>query len=336
MPLGRWLSKSPPGVISAWFWAIVALGLAVAMAWLPIARIFDASDPEGDELQCRSQYQQAYAKLNAAAEPKDQAPTKAKEDADAEKAARDYCIQRRAAIAGERQADTAKGAALISFFALAAAIAAAIFAGRAAKLTADAAKASEDALVVSQRPWLSVVPRLGNTGLQFHVRPELRVTILLALRNNGRSPADNIQIFAKFCPLRADARAAFAALRADAKAGKETAIPLRYKPIFPEDTEIYPLPIILRSVDIVRDLPRIGVNNGHRWIEPAIVGCILYKSPFAPQKVHDSGFIAALVDGTDPRVGRPFDVSQQGHLLAGEIPAWQLRLENVFFPSSLS
>jgi hypothetical protein len=318
-------------------WA-VALVLALIISSDLIAYVVASRDLEGREIECRRQQIQEYAQRQTATGKK-QPPAPPNSSRDSEKIARDYCIQRRSAEVADDQAKISRWTGLIGFLAFAIAIVGTVAAGIAAKGTwdtarhaAEAASATEHALLVSRRPWLSVEPRLGIGGLQFHRGRELRLLLDLELWNNGRSPADDIQVFAKFCPLSADAKAALVNLRAAAKSGNASAIPLLYKPIFPQNMDIYPLPIYLRSEDIAAALPRL---NG-RWTDPAVVGCVLYKSPFAPAVVHDTCFIVELSDGRDPSAGRPFEVSDEGFLIAGEIPAGELRLHQVYFSGALS
>lgn len=116
-------------VLAGW---VVAVVLAVVFSWDPTTRMLARYDGEYSEEQCRSQYQKDNADKEAAAVAKNQKPPQGKEQADPEKAAREYCVQRRAAIAGERQGDIALGAAFVSFFALAAAVGAVMAAGFAA------------------------------------------------------------------------------------------------------------------------------------------------------------------------------------------------------------
>jgi hypothetical protein len=148
----------------------------------------------------------------------------------------------------------------------------------ASRHAADAAVASDRALIVSQRPWLSVEPRLGEHGFQFHVGRELRFILDLQLWNNGRSPADDIKIFARFCPISADATAAFQELRTAARAGTTTAAPLLYIPLFPQDMQIYPLPIYMRSADNLRELPKTNLFDRNHLIDPAVVGLAAHRA----------------------------------------------------------
>jgi hypothetical protein len=129
MALDNRRSSTPPGVIAAWFWFAAASLFAVAMAWEPTARILAAHDFEVDEKECRRQHEQEFAKPKTAV-GEIQLKRSAKDDAEAKKAARDYCVQRRAAIAGERQGEIAKWAAIVGIVTLLAAGAAAIAALR--------------------------------------------------------------------------------------------------------------------------------------------------------------------------------------------------------------
>jgi hypothetical protein len=204
MSHGNWLSNIPAGVIAAWFWFAVACGFAVAIAWGPTARMLAAYDFEADERQCRSQYQEhdsQFAKRRATA-TENQTPSAPKEDTDPEKNARDYCVQRRSAIAGERQGDIAKLAAIVSFLALAAAFAAVIFARNAAEATRDTAEhaaASVDTLVTSERAILHIIVNsqnlqalIGNLVAGSHNEAEIRpgqLIVKYCFKNYGRTPA---------------------------------------------------------------------------------------------------------------------------------------------------
>src|SRR5436190_22433203 len=95
-----------------------------------------AHDFEADEIQCRSQYQQEHAKRQTAV-AEEKTPAKTNEEIEPEKAARDYCVQRRSVIASERQAEFARNSAAVSLLALVSAIAAVVIAAWAAKATRD-------------------------------------------------------------------------------------------------------------------------------------------------------------------------------------------------------
>ena len=129
MSLGNRRSSTPPGVIAAWFWFAAALVFAFGMAWEPAARILAAHDFEADEKACRQQHEQELAKPKAAV-GEILLKRSAKDDADAKKAVRDYCVQRRAAMASERQGEIAKWAVILGLVTLLAAGAAAIAALR--------------------------------------------------------------------------------------------------------------------------------------------------------------------------------------------------------------
>jgi hypothetical protein len=123
-----------------------------------IAYVFATHDFEADEIECRSKHRQEYARQKSASGGNQPSPP-ANSETDPEKIARDYCVQRRSAIAGETQAEVAKLAAGVSFLALLSAIAAvaiAVWAAEAARDTvthaasqADSAKEAARAAAVS-------------------------------------------------------------------------------------------------------------------------------------------------------------------------------------------
>lgn len=127
MPKSDWLSDSKTGVIAAWFGWTVAILIALFASWEVTAPILSVGNYQADEIQCRRQQEERAAKLYPAAETDDEQARK-KAAAEREKEAREYCVQRRSAVAGERQGDVARWAAVVSFLALLAA-SAAVYAG---------------------------------------------------------------------------------------------------------------------------------------------------------------------------------------------------------------
>jgi hypothetical protein len=152
MSLSNRSSSTPPGVIAAWFWFATALLFAFSMAWQPAAHILAAHDFEADEKECRQQREQEFAKPKIAV-GEIQLKRSVKDDADAKKSARDYCVQRRVAMAAERQGEIAKWAAIVGLVTLLAAGAAAIAAFRTVTLLlpTHGSKGSRDGGNESQR-----------------------------------------------------------------------------------------------------------------------------------------------------------------------------------------
>lgn len=123
MSFGNWLSNAPTGVVSTRFWVAATVLIGLLASCEATIRVFGFNDYEAEEVQCRRDYQRDEAKLIAAR--RNQPESGAKGNGDPEKDAREYCIQRRSAVASERQGDIARWAAGVSFLALAAAGAAA-------------------------------------------------------------------------------------------------------------------------------------------------------------------------------------------------------------------
>jgi hypothetical protein len=138
-------------------------------------------DFEADEKQCRRQSEQAQAQLDATSGSSDQPKPDPKERADREKNAREYCVQRRSALASEYQGDVAKWAAGVGFLALAAAVVAAFAALRTVRTMQEIAKRELRAYVVA-------MPDLIDFG-----RSTISA-VVIDIRNGGNTPAKNVQL----------------------------------------------------------------------------------------------------------------------------------------------
>lgn len=158
----------------------------VASSYLT-AHVFPAYNVELDEQSCRRKYQQRAAKPDAssAAAKEKQAPADPKETAEREKAAYEYCIQRRAAKAAERQSDYAWWGVALSVPALIALFGTLVFTAWSASFAGQAAKEMAREVEVQIRfdqPLL--FPRMQTT-VDF---PE-NLKIDLSVTNYGRTPA---------------------------------------------------------------------------------------------------------------------------------------------------
>ena len=131
--------------------------------------MLSARDFEADEIQCRSHYQQEYAKRQAAAKT-DDVRAKQKEEADPHKEAREYCVQRRAAVASEYQGNIARWAAGVGFVALVAAAAAAFAAIRTVRIMQSTAQRQLRAYVFVRNVHVSGFPDGDKIEVTFQVQ----------------------------------------------------------------------------------------------------------------------------------------------------------------------
>jgi hypothetical protein len=183
----NWLSVSKTGVIAAWFWFFAAVLIVLAASWPLTARVFAPGDFEADEIECRAKYKNEHSKAKGAA-ASDNPEAKAKEEADTKKDAREYCIQRRSASAGEYQGDIAKWAAGATFLAMVAAGLAAAGALGTVRTMQDTARTELRAFVTETgihfKAHANLVPGGNKVVHTWDVRPRWE--------NSGTTPARRV------------------------------------------------------------------------------------------------------------------------------------------------
>ena len=227
-------APSGDGVIAAWFWFGVTCLFALWVSWEPTAQMLSVRDYQADEIECRRQHQQESAKRHPAAATDDE-EAKKKAAADREKEAREYCVERRSAIAGERQADIARWAAGVSFLALVAAAFAVVFARRTLNTMNDTAKRQLRAYVV-----------LNDTRLidLFGANPGFEVNF----KNTGQTPARD---FKATCRVAASPFPLFGPL----SLGPAAPLPSTSL-VAPQGLNTVPLPAPRALTDVEKDLVR--------------------------------------------------------------------------------
>jgi hypothetical protein len=169
-----------------------------------VANVFPAYDVDLDEQACRRNYKQRTAKPNTggSAAEKKEPPSNQQQDADPNQAAHEYCVQRRAAKAAERQAHYALWGVGLTIPALVGLFCTLICTARAATSAARSADVAERALVDLERPHVFVeVTRAGidlrsvaGAGIRFATNGQLAYRVL----NYGRTPARLLDIMRKF------------------------------------------------------------------------------------------------------------------------------------------
>lgn len=202
------------------------------------------------------------------------------------------------------------------------------------RLAREASESAEKALLVSERPWLSADLTLREDGLLIE-GDKIRVIIVLELWNFGRSPAVDLEIETAFCPLDIDTRRVLRSMCQKARMGEDADRRWRVsKPIYPK-TRVDPDPVIPVTAysDAIKDVVKGWADPK---IDPAIIGCITYKSPFSEERLQ-TAFIYELRRRypEQPNVLYPFDVDSNGNILAGSLPATHLSLEEVFESGSI-
>lgn len=195
MSFSNWLSDAPSGVIAAWWGWIVALVLAVVFSTNFIADRLARHDFEADEIQCRTDQEAEYARRKSPIGGNQPTP-EPNSDKDPKKIARDYCVQRRAAIAGETQAEIARLAAWVSYLAFGAgaiAVCAAVWAGNSARKTVNT---MQETAALENRAWLAIEDvKIADAVL---VDDEgISVGIDVKVKNIGRTPAKNVWVDAR-------------------------------------------------------------------------------------------------------------------------------------------
>jgi hypothetical protein len=189
MPDSNRRSNTSFGIGDVLYGWVVALALALVLSVDLIAYLVVPQNFDADEKRCRSDYQQADAQRKAAPGNSQPAP-KATDDADPDKHAREYCVQRRGAIAAERQADFARGGLYLGFATLFAAVAAALGALLAARRARQTVETMQDTAKRELRARLSALPGginqlIGESNGMGHV----------TLRNVGKLPARNVSLW---------------------------------------------------------------------------------------------------------------------------------------------
>ena len=152
-----------------------------------VAEVFPPHNPEREEQACRGRYKQAAPKPDrpdVSSEQK-QTPSDQSQAADAYKEAGEYCVQRRAAKASERQADYALWGLILSGLALIGLFGTVVYTADAAQSAADAARhtaRSVDVQIRLEQPLLFF--RMAS-----HVEPPDWQRIDVFVANYGKTPA---------------------------------------------------------------------------------------------------------------------------------------------------
>jgi hypothetical protein len=157
-----------------------------------VAHVFPVYDLERDEQACRGQYQQNAPKANAgdADAVQKELPSSQQQAADAHKAAHEYCIQRRAAKAAERQADYSWWSNIVVLTTLVATFAAVVAAFNAASAARQTVGTMQDTAKRELRARLAALPAginvlVGEHDAMGHVD----------LRNVGKIPARRVVLW---------------------------------------------------------------------------------------------------------------------------------------------
>jgi len=205
---------------------------------------------------------------------------------------------------------------IFAFIAAIGGVAAAIFSGWQAIV-------ANQALVVSNRPWISVEPKLLS-GLSYDSTGDGHITIGFDLKNVGHSPADIItpvssKFFIRFGghPKINETQREWCAAPAYSGTGSKYGFTL-----FPDETsDAEQVSQLIERNDVAILRERVQTDN----VVPVLLGCVKYTFVF-DSKEHHTGFIRHL-RWADP-------ASSYGRIdpAKGNIPKEQLRLDKLVAP----
>jgi hypothetical protein len=182
-----------------------------------------------------------------------------------------------------------------------------------AATTAEAAKKSadiaQDTLVASNRPWISILQPVPDGGLTWEDKGA-RLTISLAIRNVGKSPAFDIAVEADqfvLGPDNFDIGAAVARHCAEVRRRQiaRAASGQHGEVLFPDES----LPIRLGLLFGQEQIDAAVKNMGQPFFSPVIVICADYRSPITKQS-HTTGLAYLVLKpgqgaGTLPKLPSP-------------------------------
>jgi hypothetical protein len=173
------------------------------------------------------------------------------------------------------------------------------FLGRAEQIAADSAQSAkqsaeiaEKALLVSERPWVSVEIAIAS-DLTYNQDGEARIEIAFILKNTGKSPATNVFVDAEFTPLMTDKGVGLdkmqeicARVRA-APTGKR----LLGHSIFPGDAFTYRINLGMPKTQFDKPFANTAALD---FFTPTLVGCVSYLFPSRITTTHVTEFVADL------------------------------------------
>jgi hypothetical protein len=208
----------------------------------------------------------------------------------------------------------------------------AAMAARAAQDSADAAKdgvkLARKAFTADQRPWVSVVISIISP-VTYDQAGSAQITFRFTLRNVGRSPATNVDVFPKIYPS--------SNKRLLARLEQKQMADIARIPSPPEEFfgDIFLGDVLFPGSEPMTIEMRLTVNRGeidaaiaeigaeHRYFVPVIVGSVGYGFTFEGGR-HQTGFIAEVLKIEDtPKSGFAIDLGET-------IPPEKLRLRHRF------
>lgn len=187
--------------------------------------------------------------------------------------------------------------------------------------------ATERALLIAERPWLSVEPSLESGFMAEGA--DTSFIVGLHLMNHGNSPAVTIEMTIVVCPLDEDALGRLDGLIAEAQSGIDRVPPPRYAHhVFPKGGALHNVKAVIKTQDVAAAMARTGSNTVH----PAVVGLIEYRNAFSYEQ-HYTTFIAeiARIHPENPNQLLPLEASEAGVLLAQDVPINQIDFRPIVF-----
>lgn len=197
----------------------------------------------------------------------------------------------------------------------------AAYAAKQAKASADAAMdavaVAERNLIAAERPWVAV--ELAIEGDLTFNSTEGRLNVVFLLSNTGKTPANNVDIEAKIVP--------HTLMEFDEIKSKLNEISKRIAPkqsligftLFPgEKTSVkHSLPIPLSEA--TAEAERREMKHLEDFLTPAVVGCVVYRSPFS-KRYHQTPFIMNLYRRSvdNPNIGTGIGPSH-GNVAHGDL-----------------
>ena len=169
----------------------------------------------------------------------------------------------------------------------------------------EQAKKTLNLLVVDQRPWVSVDMQIVSP-LVFSANNEGRISVRFILKNTGRSPATNIEIFPKIYllggnpatqePNPMEEQSSYCGKLRKHIDPNERSMSMFGYTLFPGDTltsHIYSISI--SANDYLSFFNKaFNMKETTAWIHPILIGCVNYGLPFNDEH-HQTGFIRKLI-----------------------------------------
>jgi hypothetical protein len=186
MSRSNWRSNTSLGLIIATAGWPIALILMMVVATDFFSSLLEEKKLDAEEIKCRGR-EQARIADNKAAARKNSIPADPDESADPEKTPREYCAQRRATLAAERQAVYAGAALGVGLVALLAAIGAAVAAGLAASETGKTVTTMQGIAAAELRAYVSA-SNFQHAALTDAARVVHHWVINPSWENSGNTP----------------------------------------------------------------------------------------------------------------------------------------------------